>query len=115
MARHAAHIAGGGVVDDAAQDLAFHSFRGSDALAQRGGRVEAGVLHAEGVEDTLGHEPVERLAADLADDLAQQHEIDVAVDEALAGFGDGPVNQRQPDAGVVTGPFRLEVHVRPQS
>ena len=59
-------------------------------------------------------ELVERLAADAPDDVAEQEEVDVAVDEPLAGRRGRDLLDRQLDGLVVAGPLVAEIDVRPQ-
>ena len=42
-------------------------------------------LHPERLEDLLSGKQIQRLSADAPDDVAEQEEVDVAVDEPLAG------------------------------
>ena len=48
------------------------------------GGIELRVDHAERLEDLAAGVAIERLAAHARDDVAEQEEVDVAVDEALA-------------------------------
>jgi hypothetical protein len=50
---------------------------------------------ARGTEDLVGDKLVERFARELADDLAEQNVINVAINEPLARTGGGPVDERQ--------------------
>ena len=70
-----------------------------DAGGERGRRVEGGVDHRQGPENPLVRKAFEGCPADPPDDLAQQHEVQVAVDEPFAGGcgrrqGDGAGDRR---------------------
>ncbi len=56
---------------------------------------------------------IERLAGDARDDVAEQKEIDVAVDERFAGSGRRHFILRQLDRRVVTGP-RMQIDIGTQ-
>ena len=128
MPGHAAHPPRGRIVHHAAQrrrptrPLARPRPSGVAALGrrdprpQRRGRQEPRVAHPERREDCVASctrpasAPLTR-----ADDLAEQEEVDVAVDEALAGRGGRHLVARQFDGRVVAGPRLGEVDVRPQA
>ena len=88
---------------------------GRDSRPPRGRRIEAGVVHAERLEDFTHEKLVERRAARAMHDLAQQEEVDVAVDEALAGRGGRHFLAGQLDGGVVPLPRIGKVHVGPEA
>jgi len=91
----AAHATRGWIVHDAAQHRhvgaltrpaeARAALRRRDARRERRRWVEGCVAHAERLEDTLACEPIERHATDALNDVAEEKEVDIAVDEALAG------------------------------
>ncbi len=113
VAGDAVHEAGGGVVDDAEEGSGGFGelFGGGDAGAEGGGRVELGLGHAEGEEDLLAGELIEGEGGDAADDFAEEDEVDVGVDEAFAGGGDGFIDEGFLDAGFVAAPFGFEVDI----
>lgn len=113
VAGDAVHEAGGGIVDDAAEGSGHFGvkLRGGDARAEGGGGIEPGLGHAEGKEDLIAGEFVEGLSGDAADHFAQEDEVDVRVNEAFAGGGDGFIDERFFDARFVTGPFGNEVDI----
>ncbi len=86
-----------------------------DARVQCGRRIEAGVFHAERRENAVARELVERLAAHSPHDVPEQEEVDVAIDEPLAGRRGRRLLDRQLDRLVVSGPQVAEVHVRAQA
>ena len=53
--------------------------------ASDAGGLKDRVAHAERLEDALAREPIERHATDALHDVAEEKEVDIAVDEALAG------------------------------
>ena len=117
VAGNAAHIARGGVMHHAAQRrLVFGQLLGGrDARHQRGRRLEHRVLHTERLEDVLARVIRDHLAAQAVHELAQQDEIDVAVDEPRARGSGGRIGVGQLDAVLVAGPRNLERHVRLQA
>ena len=84
-----------------------------DARQQRLRRQEAGLRHAERPEHARLQVRIERLPGDARDDVAEQEEVDVAVDERLAGRRRRHFVFRQLDRGVVAGP-RMQIDVGPQ-
>ena len=114
---HAAHVAGGGVVNHASKGrfLTSQELRGGDARAQRKRRLEHRVGHPEGLEDDLGGILRQGLPRQPADDLPEQDEVDVAVSETLPGPGHWFVDERQLDSGFVPAPGRLQVQIGPQA
>ena len=119
------HAARRGVVDDPAEHrhvgtlagpaVGCAPLRGRDARLQRGWRIEHRLGHPERREDVFVREPVERLPADSLDDLAEQEEIDVAVDESRARRGGRNLLHRELDGGVAADPLIGEVHIGPQA
>ena len=124
VAGDAVHPPRGRIVNDAPQHLAAWAvarvavrraaLRRRDPRDQRRRRIEHRVFHAERLEDVLLGVLVERLAADPPHNLAEQKEVDVAVDEAGAGrcrrhFLDSPL-----DGGVGADPL-VEIDVRPEA
>ena len=95
MAGDAAHPARRRIVHDAAEErrigfvarprqrLAALGRR--DARPERLGRQKHRLLHPERLEDVPRRVPIDPLAAHALDDVAQEEEVDVAVDEPLAG------------------------------
>ena len=55
---------------------------------------------------------VQRLAAQPVHDLAQQFEIDIAIDETRRRRRRRLIDQRAMDAGFVAGPRRLQLQIR---
>ena len=125
VAGHAAHPPRRRIVDDAAQHLRLRSLAGPcegqaalgrrDARPQARGRQEHRVLHAERIEDLLLRELVERLAAHAPNDVAEQEEVDVAVDEPLAGRRRRHFLDGERDRGVRPGPGVAEIEVGPEA
>ena len=94
----------------------------SDPAQHDSGRRECGVGHAERRKDSVVRETDRAEAAHATDDVAQQEEIDVAVDEARArrrcrhffdGEGDGGIRSRprlrQIDVGAQTRHVRQQM------
>ena len=71
-------------------------------------------LHAERLEDVRLRVAIERLAADAAHDVAEQEEIDVAVDEPLAGRRRRHFVDARADRFVGAVKLDLELEVGPQ-
>ena len=113
---HSAHVARGRIVHDAPQQCAVLELLGRrDALEQRGRRAKQRLAHAQRLENALSRELLQRHSAQLVDDLAQQNEIDVAVDEALVRLRDRDLAVRALDAVFVPAPDRFEVEIRAQA
>ena len=112
---HAAHVTRGRVVHHAAQRRAVLSacarWARCAAAPSVGRRQEHRLLHAQRQEHVLPRVIGEQLAAEPVHDLAQQDEIDVAINEAHAGRTGRLGGAGQADAGVVAGPGRFERHV----
>ena len=100
VAGHAAHAPRRRIVHDAAQHRrggpphghasGAQASVGAMRLASDGGRQKHRVAHAERLEDARLREMRRASRAlDARDDLAEQEEVDVAVDEPLPGRGDG--------------------------
>ena len=85
VARDAAHLVGDGILHLAPTQFAILDIGRRDAVALRRWWPEAGVAHAQRLEDVLGGIGLERLAGHQPHDVAQHDEVDVAVDEARAG------------------------------
>ena len=112
---HAAHHSRRRVVHNPAQRHAVLVLRRRNARAPALRRQEPRLTHAQRPEDLLLGEFIERLAAHHAHDLAQQNEIDVAVNEMFARRRARLVGQRHSYAGLVPIPGRFQVEVRAQS
>ncbi len=120
-----AHAAGGRIVDDAPQKRHRRlttrpsertaSLRRRDPRPERFRRHEAGVAHLERLEDVRLRVPIQPLAGDARDDVAEQKEIDVAVDVALARRRRQEDVARAADRLVRPGEFRLQRQIRRQS
>src|SRR5579883_713525 len=116
IAGHAAHVACRGVVDHAAQwGTAIEGLGRGDARDQARGRIEHRVVHAERLEDVLPRVIGDELAAEPVDQLAQQVEIDVAINKAGAGRPGGRSFLGELDAVLIPAPLRLERHIRLQA
>ena len=126
VAGDAAHAPGGRVVHDAAQQLRGGRLRTASQRPQQRsvgairGRIAAGgrnvvSLHAQRLEDPLPRELIERYAAHAADDVAEQKEVDVAVDEALAGRRGRHFFDRERDRGVGTRSTVGEIEIGSQA
>ena len=85
-----------------------------DSRAQRFCRQERGVFHPERFEDVRLRKMVEALTADASNDLAEHEEVDVAVDEALAGRGGRHLVDRTADRFVRAVELDLELEVGAQ-
>jgi hypothetical protein len=82
LTRHPSHVARRWIVHYAAQQRAVlqHLGRRNARNQCRRGKI-AGLFHAQRIEDHLPHVFVLGQAAQAVHDLAQQNEVDVAVDE----------------------------------
>ena len=83
--------------------------------ASVGGRIEGRVLHPQRLEDLLAREPVERQTADATDDVAEQEEVDVAVDEPLPRLRRGNLVDGERDRRLVSRPHLSQIDVGPQA
>ena len=72
-------------------------------------------MHPERLEDLSRRVLIQPLAAHAPDDVAEEKEVDVAVDEALARRGVRHFFDRAPDGFVGAVEFNLELEVGPQS
>ena len=128
MAGHAVHPPRGRIVDRPAQEGHAAVCRPDarpgqrpaalgrrDARPPRLGRQEHRLLHAERIENMCLRILVEPLPADAADDVAEQEEVDVAVDEPLAGRRGRDFLDGAPDGFVGAVELHLELQVGPQS
>ena len=113
MSRHTAHVAGRGVVHHAAQGrrIPGGALGGRDPGYQRGGRLEHAGVHAERQEHVFARVRGDHAASQAVYQLAQQNEIDVAIDIAHAGRAGGAERASQTDAGIVSRPGLLQWHV----
>jgi hypothetical protein len=75
---------------------------------------EEGVFHPQRLEDPLAGEPLQRESTDALHDVAEQEEVDVAVDDLLARFRHRDFVHGQRYRGVVSGPRLRQIHVGPQ-
>ena len=82
---------------------------------QRRRRIEGGVGHGQGLEDPLLRESIEEQPADLFDDFGQQHEVQIAVDEPLAGRRDRRQGNRARNRGPGAFEDLFERQVRSQT
>ena len=72
-------------------------------------------MHPQRLEDALGREAVERQPAHTLHDLAQQHEVEVAVDEPLAGRRDGALVIRALQRHCASVELLLQIEIGPQA
>ena len=116
VAGDAAHSPRGGIVNDAQQRHGIGALTGPrvllraslgrrDPRQQRLRRQEPCFRHTERLEHSRLQIRIERLAGDALDDVTDQEEVDVAVDECLAGDGCRHFILREFDRRVVTGPW----------
>ena len=87
---------------------------GRNPRRHRRWRNERRVFHAQRLEDPLTRELIERLAAHAADDVAEQEEIDVAVDEPFTGCRSGHFFDSQGNGGLGALPRVGQIDVRTQ-
>ena len=86
-----------------------------DARLQRRRRQEHRVVHRQRIEDVRLRVAIEALAADAAHDVAEQEEIDVAVDEPLARLRRGRQIARAANRLVGAAEFDFERQIGRQS
>ena len=125
MAGHPAHASRRRIVDYASKQrqavgAARRAGRGAalgrgDARPHGGRRVERRVLHPERLEDALAGELIQRLPAHARDDVAEEEEVDVAVDEPLTGQRGRNLLDGALDRGVVPEPLVGHVDVGPEA
>src|SRR5438552_16769521 len=85
MARDAAHVPRGGIMDHAAPWFAVHHFSGRNTRKLHLSGQISGVHHFQRLINLTLDELLQRSAAYALDDFAKQKEIDVAVAENRAG------------------------------
>ena len=78
-------------------------------------RSEAATIHPERIEDVRFRIPIEPLAAHPPDDVAEEEEVDIAVDEAFAGWRRRHFLDGAADRLVSTMEFHFELEIRPQA
>jgi hypothetical protein len=86
-----------------------------DPRPQRLARQKACVRHAERLEHMTRGVLVEPLAAHAADDVAEEKEVDVAVDEAVARRCERDFLGRAPDRLVGARELNLELEIGTQA
>ncbi len=111
MARYAAHPAGSRVVRLADQQPAVDELGGSDPPVNRRCRAETGVIHFQGREDFALAPTVERPSRNPAHQLAQNLEIDIAIDAAGSGRANRALGDDLRHRPVVAGPLRVQVKI----
>src|SRR5438128_12452327 len=84
MTRNAAHLCSQFVMNTASNIAP----RGRNARPKGCGRIEAGVVHFEWIENLLTRKYVERSASDFLDDLTENDEAAIAVQRPCAGLID---------------------------
>src|SRR3989442_15333619 len=107
MAGDAGHPARRRIVHDAAEERRIGfvagprerltALRWRDARPERLGRKKHRLFHPERLEDVPRRVPIDPLAAHALDDVAQEEEVDVAVDEPLAWPRQRHLFTRAPD------------------
>jgi hypothetical protein len=111
----AAHSVGGGVVHGAGDRGTPPESGWGDAGSQAWRRTETGVVHPERPEDKARAIFVQLEAGGAPHQLAEDLEVDVAVDGARARLADGPLVRDLPEADSITGPVLAGVEVGAQS
>ena len=117
MAGHAAHEARGRVVDHSAQGrrVLVGSLGGRDARDPGCRRQEGGLFHSQRQENVLPGVFIQRHSAESVHQLAEQDEVDIAVDVPHARRPDGLGSVSQVETGLIAVPFRFDRHILRQS
>ena len=124
MAGHSPHPARGRIVHDPAQHghlwtltrpaIGRAALGRRDPRRERRRRIEHRVLHPERLEDAFAREAIEGQPAHALDDVAEEEEVDVAVDEALARPRRGHFVDGKRDRRLVAHPRVRKVDVWPE-
>ena len=104
----------GGISGCARPDHRPASLGWSDSRSPRLRRQERRFHHRERIEDVCLRVPIQTLAGDKPDDVAEEKEVDIAVHKALAGGGGRRFVGRPADGFVGARELDLELEVRPQ-